>query len=216
MNKDSVCYIVGAGSFDEKFSPISGDYLIAADGGFDKLGGKYKIDAVLGDFDSLGRIPEHENVIRHPEMKDDTDMTLAVMYAHSLGYKKFLIFGGLGGRLDHTLANMQTLLAIAEFGGKGYLIGEGMIITAVKNGSFDFTGRESGILSIFPAYTEARGVYLENLMYPLNDAVLPASRALAVSNEFIGKKAKVSVCDGALFALWYEKFTDKEGAVYEN
>ena len=215
--KNGICYIVGAGAFKEEIAPCSTDYLIAADGGYDNIDRKkHRIDAVMGDFDSLGRVPDHPNLIRHPAEKDDTDMMLAVSYAYELGYRKFLLFGGLGGRLDHTLANLQTLLWISENHASGYLIGEGMIIGTVTDSEYLFTGAESGILSIFPAYNKASGVYLTNLKYTLDNAVLNAARALAVSNEFIGLPAKVRVDSGTLLMLWYENFEDRKGAVYEN
>lgn len=74
----------------------------AADAGYQtlsKLGAR--IDRVVGDFDSMGEVPVHPNVRVHPAEKDETDMMLAVRTGLHLGYRSFLIYGGLGGRLDH-------------------------------------------------------------------------------------------------------------------
>ena len=82
--REKVCWVVGAGSFDGLMGrPQKGDLVIAADGGYiylKELG--IEPDVLLGDFDSLKRVPEHEHLLRHSPIKDDTDMALAVAYAH--------------------------------------------------------------------------------------------------------------------------------------
>lgn len=211
------CYIIGACGFNEEISPSADDFVIAADGGYKALTEKgIRVDCVMGDFDSLGYTPEHENVTVHPCEKDDTDTRLAVEYGYEKGYRKFLIFGGIGGRLDHTLANMQTLLGLSRMGAEGYLIGEGKVITVVENGTFEFSGKESGYLSLFPADGAVSGVYLKGLKYTLDNAELFSDRALAVSNEFINEKALVRVDKGALYVMWYEDYKEGEGRVYDN
>lgn len=214
--KNKICYIVGAYNFREDICPDENDYVIAADGGYRALSDKGIVpDAVMGDFDSLGYIPQHSNIIRHPSEKDDTDMALALDCGYKLGYRNFLIFGGTGGRLDHTLANLQTLLGFRRKGCECYLIGEGSIITAIENEKISFSGNEKGYVSLFAADGQAENVTITNLKYPLKNATLYPDIALAVSNEFIEKKATVS-STGALFILWYEEFRDKEGSIYEN
>lgn len=213
---DKICYIIGACDFTENIKPQKGDYIIAADGGYKTLTEKGIMpNAVMGDFDSLGYTPNHPNIIKHPPEKDDTDTALALDYGYSLGYRKFLIFGGIGGRLDHTLANMQTILGITRRGCECYLIGIGTIITAIEKESFTFSGKEKGYLSLFAADGKATGVTLKNLKYPLEDATLYPDITLAVSNEFTENAAKV-ITEGALYMLWYEDFKDKEGGIYEN
>ncbi len=211
------CYIIGACGFCEDIRPQADDLVIAADGGYEALTKKgIRVDCVMGDFDSLGYTPDHDNLMVHPAEKDDTDTRLAVEYGYERGYRKFLIFGGIGGRLDHTLANMQTLLGLCRMGAESYLIGEGKIITVVENGSFEFSGKESGYLSLFPADGAVSGVTLEGLKYTLDDAELVSDRALAVSNEFINEKALVRVDKGALYVMWYEDYKEGEGRVYDN
>lgn len=214
--KNKICYIIGACDFCEDISPLEDDYIIAADGGYKSLLEKgVEPNAVMGDFDSLGYIPSHQNLVCHPPEKDDTDTALALNYGYELGYRKFLIFGGIGGRLDHTLANMQTLLGMQRRGCECYLIGNGSIITAVERECFTFSGKETGYLSLFAADGKAKGVTLRNLKYPLDNATLFPDVTLAVSNEFIKGKAEI-ITEGALYMLWYEKFKDKEGSIYEN
>ncbi|NCC87284.1 MAG: thiamine diphosphokinase [Clostridia bacterium] len=204
--KEKVCYIVGAGSFDNTpFDVKKDDFVIAADGGYEYLKKlNIKANILLGDFDSLSEIPNHPNIIKHPKQKDDTDMILAVETGLELGYKYFVIYGGLGGRLDHTIANIQTITYISRQGATAYLVGEGLVITAITNGKIEFDSSKSGGISIFCSGSDAKGVYLKNLKYELNDAILTSNYPLGVSNEFIGKDSIVSVDSGTLVVMWNE------------
>lgn len=197
------CVIFCAGDLDALVSPISPeDFLIAADGGLrymEALG--LKPDAVVGDFDSLGYIPA--GAYTFPVKKDDTDLILAVRMGLARGCRTFLLYGCLGGpRLDHTVAALQTLLFLAERGAVGYLAGGGYLITAVKNGALVFPPAAKGIVSVFCLGQDARGVFLDGVEYPLQDAVLTAGYPLGVSNHFIGTQARLSVADGSLLILW--------------
>ena len=111
-NQDRICYVVGAMSLSLSLrpSPAPGDYVIAADRGYDSLMA-YGVtpDLVVGDFDSLGYTPQHPNVTQLPAEKDDTDMVFALRRGLELGYRRFVLLGGLGGRLEHTLGNLQLL-----------------------------------------------------------------------------------------------------------
>lgn len=157
---------------------------------------------IVGDFDSLGRIPQGEHIIRHPVEKDDTDMMLAVKTGLEQGCRRFLLYGGLGGRLDHTYSNLQTLVYLARHGASGWLLGQGMAVTALRNGRMDFAPGRDGALSVFCPDGEARGVTLTGLYYPLHDAVLTSAFPLGVSNQFTGQAASVSVEDGTLLLMW--------------
>jgi thiamine pyrophosphokinase len=109
------CVIFCAGGFDQLIAPIGEkDCILAADGGLAhvrRLG--LQPHGILGDFDSLGYIPESAKVF--PVEKDDTDAMLAVRHGLSLGYRRFLLYGSLDGpRLDHTVANFQTLQYLCD------------------------------------------------------------------------------------------------------
>ena len=144
------CLIFCAAEFDTPAEQIcKEDYIIAADGGLrhtEKW--NLKPDDVLGDFDSLGYTPSGANVF--PVEKDDTDTMLAVRRGLSLGYDRFLLYGSVDGpRLDHTVANFQTLQYLADHGARGYLIGRDVIITVIKNSSLAFPAGKSGTVSVF-------------------------------------------------------------------
>ena len=144
------CFIAGAGEFCGNALPGNGDYVIAADGGYAALASRgITPDLIIGDFDSLapdllGAVSDHPNVIRSSAEKDDTDMMLAVRYGLEQGYETFVINGGLGGRLDQTLANIQILVYIADSGARGTLFGHEVGVTVIKNGELRFSRDETG------------------------------------------------------------------------
>ena len=197
------CIIFCAAGFEALARPIgAGDHVIAADGGLRhtrKLG--ITPDTVLGDFDSLGFTPEGANVF--PVEKDDTDAMLAVRRGLQLGYREFLLYGSLDGpRLDHTVANFQTLQYLADHGAVGYLIGNTTMVTVVKDGSISFPAGATGTVSVFCMGADAQGVTLEGLYYPLQNGTLTPGFPLGVSNHFTGANAKISVETGSLLVLW--------------
>ena len=202
---DHTCYIVGAAPLGAAVPrPEDGDLLIAVDAGFaslERLG--LRSDRVMGDFDSLGHVPDHPDVETHSPIKDDTDLMLAVRWALAQGWRRFRIYGALGGkRLDMTLASLQTLRFLAEHGAKGLLVGDGWNVTLLQNGALRFPKEAQGWLSVFCSGDRARGVTLRGLKYTAEGAELTCAFPLGVSNEFLGAEALVQVADGSIFVLW--------------
>lgn len=200
------CVIFCAAEFDglvEALKPA--DCVIAADGGLEHAR-KLRItpDVILGDFDSLGYVPKGAGVF--PVEKDDTDAMLAVRRGLELGYRQFLLYGSLDGpRLDHTVANFQTLQYLCDQGSFGYLVGSQYIVTVLKDGVLRFPAGWEGTVSVFCQGRDAKGVNIAGLHYPLEDGVLTAGFPLGVSNHFTGKEAAISVKNGSLLLLWDRK-----------
>ncbi|MBQ6720083.1 MAG: thiamine diphosphokinase [Oscillospiraceae bacterium] len=200
------CIIFCAAEFDALLQPIRrADHVIAADGGVrhtEKLG--IVPDEILGDFDSLGYTPAGANVF--PVEKDDTDAMLAVRRGLSLGFREFLLYGSLDGpRLDHTVANFQTLQFLADRGAFGILAGINTLAAVVKNGSLSFPAGCSGTVSVFCMGADAHGVTLRGLYYPLENGTLTAGFPLGVSNHFTREEAEIAVKNGSLLILWERK-----------
>lgn len=197
------CVIFCAAECDGLARPIRPDaFVIAADGGLrhtEKLG--IAPDAVLGDFDSLGYTPNGANVF--PVEKDDTDAMLAVRLGLRQGCGEFLLYGSLDGpRLDHTVANFQTLQFLADHGAVGYLIGNTTMATVVKNGKITFPAGLSGTISVFCMGPDAVGVTEKGLFYGLENGTLTSGFPLGVSNHFTGEEVTISVKNGSLLVLW--------------
>ena len=195
------CYIFGAGAFTAPDSPPAPeDYVIAADAGWlacRRAG--IRPDLLLGDFDSLGQVPDFPSVERVPVEKDDTDVMLAVKKGLERGCRLFRIYGGMGGsRTDHTIANLQTLAYLARHGAQGWLYGPGETYTAICNGSLTLPAREEGIVSVFCLGPDARDVTIQGAQYPLSNGVLTADFPLGVSNHFQGQPITIQVGEGLL------------------
>lgn len=198
-----LCYIVGAGNTDG-ISPQPGenDLVIAADGGYAALKGLgIKPHFALGDFDSLGYVPEDVEHLAFPPEKDDTDMRLAIAAAVDRGYTDLVIYGALGGRLDHTIGNIQNLLYISNFG-RAWLWGEGTAVTCITCGSISFPGKCSGMFSVFALGGNTEGVTLSGCKYELRQAVMHSDTPLGVSNEFIAGEVYIEVKKGSLLVIW--------------
>ena len=197
------CVIFCASSFDSLAEPIArDDYILAADGGLthvQTLG--LEPHGIIGDFDSLGYIPQGATLF--PVEKDDTDSMLAVRQGLKLGYDRFILYGSLDGpRLDHTLANFQTLQFLADHGAQGYLVGQRYLATVIKNSAISFPDTAQGIISVFCLGKDAEGVSISGLQYSLENGSLTAGFPLGVSNHFMKKPSRIQVNDGSLLILW--------------
>ena len=201
------CFIFGALPVERMTEkPQAGDLIIAADRGYDVALSLGLTPAVtVGDFDSRGEAPDVENLIRLQVRKDDTDVGHAVELGFARGYGEFVVYGAVGGRLDHTFANVAIAHDIAVRGGRALLIGEDCCFTVIRDGKISFDKSQQGRISVFALGGTARGVTLSGLSYPLEDADLLCTSHLGVSNEFIGEEAAVSVRDGALLVIWQNK-----------
>ena len=200
---NNICYIVGAGeNCGLDFTPTSNDFVIAADAGIrclEQCG--ITADLVIGDFDSLNDAPSHPNTIALSPEKDDTDMLAAVREGIKAGYSVFHIYGGSGGRIDHTIANLQVLAYLAQNGMWGFLVGRDSVITAITDRKMAFEAIPSGYVSVFSHTEKSEGVYLQGLKYELDNAVLTNMFPLGISNEFIGKESCISVSRGTLLLV---------------
>ena len=197
------CYIVGAGDFgDGTLCPREEDLVIACDGGYAHCMERgIRMDLVAGDFDSLGYLPEHPQVSRLKPEKDDTDTGWAVQEGWRRGYRDFVIYGGSGGRISHTIANVQLLADLAARGGHGIMVGRGSWYRVIRDEEITFSAAERGFLSVFCLGDRAVGVYEQGLKYALSDAVLTKEYPVGVSNEFCGRESRVSVRRGTLLLI---------------
>ena len=200
----NICCIVGAGDCPEfDFKKNDGDLIIAADGGFRHLlDYGIKPDVAIGDFDSLGYIPDDIEIIKLPAEKDVTDMVAAVETGIKKGYKTFYIYGGCGGRIDHTISNLQLSASVAEKGLKVFIRDGKTVISAIHNESLVFDSTYIGYFSVFSHSDISKGVTIKGLKYLLENAELSCTNPLGVSNEFIGEEAEITVENGTLIIVY--------------
>lgn len=201
------CFIFAAGTFYglRRKPEEPEDLVIAADAGYRtcrELG--IVPDLLLGDFDSMEQPEDFANIHCSPAEKDDTDTMLAVKTGLEQGCGEFYLYGGTGGRrLDHTLANLQTLLYLRRRGARGYLYDNDFVWTVIENETIRVDKTvEWGLLSVFCLGDRARGVTETGVQYPLQGAELTAEFPLGVSNHILEPVAMVGVETGALAVGW--------------
>lgn len=199
----NICYIVGA--LNEAFHPFKyddSDLIIACDKGYSILKcSNYRIDLIVGDFDSLGYVPKENNVLVLPKEKDVTDLHQCIEEGIKKGYSSFEIFGAIGGRFDHSIASIQDCY---KYKIKGYnikLYSSTQVIDFLFNEKKEVF-KEKGYISVFSLSDVSKGVRIKNLKYELDNYELKNTFPLGVSNEFINKKASIEVDDGCLIIIY--------------
>jgi len=206
----SICFIVGAGEFTARgLAPQKGDCIIAADGGLHALESMgIRPDLLIGDLDSLGNhpLPVGVPLEKHPVEKDDTDTGIALAQGYAMGYRDFALYGCAGGRVDHLLANFQSMCRYSKLGASVRLIAPEYDAYALSNSSMLLPHRPAGTtVSIFCHGNKAEGVTLRGLYYPLDGYTLTCDHPLGVSNQHTAEYAEVSVSNGTLLIIQHLK-----------
>lgn len=201
------CFVFAAGTFYglRQRPKETGDLVIAADAGYQAcLRAGVFPDLLLGDFDSMDPPADFDRIRRLPVEKDDTDTLAALRTGLEAGCGEFHIYGGTGGkRLDHTLANLQSLLFLRRRGARGWLYGDDFVWTVIENEVLEVPGTvEWGLFSAFCLGDRAEGVDETGFQYPLENAVLTPDFPIGVSNHITAPPARVSVREGALAVGW--------------
>ena len=218
MKKTGRCILVCAGDLEISDIPVrEEDMVIAVDGGYmycNVFG--IEPDVVIGDFDSLEEkyVTQIEEIygvendsscektyIRLNPEKNDTDTLAALRFGLEQGFEEFHLYGAMGGRLEHTLANLQCMHFLKNAGAKVYLWDGCMMMTLIQNESISFREEMEGMLSVFAVGGTAEGVTEKGLKYTLTDAVVKEDFPIGISNEFIGEKAEISVEKGSLLVV---------------
>lgn len=194
----------GASVQPEQQPPVpAADIYVCADAGV-KLAQALGVvpDWIVGDFDSLGSVPEGENVEPFSPMKDDTDILLAAKYALSKGCRRLVFYGALGGRLDHTVANLQMLRFLADHGAQGVLVDHAHWVTLQRGGTAVYPRRDGMYFSLFAMTEQCEDVTLEGVAYPLCHGKFSNAFPLGVSNEILAENAVVTVGRGDLLVVY--------------
>ena len=160
-------------------------------------------DILVADFDSMKDDPLFENTVRLNVRKDFTDVACAVDIGFREGYDNFVIYGGAGGKLDHSLANVQLCSDILRRGGEAVFCGDNESFTVIQ-ASYQFEKRDSGRLSVFSLTDKCEGVTIHGASYEAENITLYRNQipTLGVSNSFIGKEVCISVESGELLIIW--------------
>lgn len=204
------CVVIGAVEIDFPARKLikDTDFVICADKGWQNaLKAGIKPDMIVGDFDSS---PYPENIDASitvlPVVKDDTDTFHIARYIIENGYTDVLLLGLIGGkRIEHTIANIQTLVYFAENRVNATAMDKYSSLMVIKDGSVILPDMPDKFFSIFSMGDRAQGVSIKGAKYPLDDYTITNSFPIGVSNEFIGENIEISVVDGSLLLIITEK-----------
>ncbi|MBN1545868.1 MAG: thiamine diphosphokinase [Syntrophaceae bacterium] len=161
---------------------------------------------VIGDMDSLPETDQTElmaagcRILQHSRRKDETDTELALRYALEQKPDAIEIYGALGGRIDHTLANI-SLLALAARAETRTILVDGKTTLFVVSEKAEIKGITGEIVSLFPLTTEVGGITLEGFEYPLLEATMEVGKPYGVSNRLLGQEGIIFVKRGLLLVV---------------
>ncbi|MGI6128828.1 MAG: thiamine diphosphokinase [bacterium] len=199
------------GQVDDFIRPYlkQADLLIAADGGAEPLLNLgFVPQVVIGDFDSLSPgtaaklRQERCKLIQVKREKDETDTELAVSHALAQGADDITLLGALGGRIDHTLANLILLASLAQKGITAKAVSPPLTVYAVTK-NLTLKGTTGDLVSVFPFQGPASGVTETGFKYPLDDAYLDPFAVVGISNELSGCQGVIQVKEGVLLVFHY-------------
>lgn len=203
------CLIISGGEFCSLPENLKYEYCIACDKGYEysvKLG--IKPDIVLGDFDSyegvitedIGDIP----IDFHPVEKDDTDTMLAIKHAIGKGYKHLVIICALGGRVDHMLANIQSMTYASSHGciceiysDKEYL----RTFSSLLETSISLPAIEGVSLSLFSLTDICDNLTISGAKYNIENHRITNDFPLCFGNTWQESEVRISLGEGILLIV---------------
>lgn len=209
----SRCVIVGAGEIKcyNKVREIikDDDFIISADGGYEHLKNvAITPNLAIGDFDSLKYTPDDTETMVLNKEKDVTDTFFATELAIKKGFTNIVYLGMLGGRLDHTLANIQTLNYLLDNNVTGHIYSSDTYITAIRNSSITLLPQKNKYFSIFSMGDVSEGVFIKNAKYKLDNYTLKNNYPIGVSNEFTDETTYIEVKKGTIILVITQKNND--------
>lgn len=200
--KKGIIFAGGDFSADTKVEINENSLVICADSGYDNalLCGVVP-DVIIGDMDSVkNRLPAGVKQIKLKCEKDDTDTQACIDYLADIGCEEIVLFGALGGRTDHEMANIMLCIYALKKGIKLIIKSAETEVFAVV-GNAVIKGNRGDWLSLIPVLGDAEGVSLSGLKYTLENAKMEAGKTMGISNEFESDEATVSVEKGILLAV---------------
>ena len=210
-----LCLLVSGGDLSELPGELSkASFVIACDLGWqhaEKLG--LRPDLIVGDFDSSEPPAANVPVERAPRMKDDTDTMIASRRALEMGFRDIAICCAFGGRLDHTLANLQTAAFLASHGARVRLTGKDNDALVFGNRTERVPRRAGWSLSVFSMSDQCVGVTIRGTKYECEDITLTNAFPLGVSNEWVSDEAEISVSEGIILVL--QSVNEERSNTYE-
>jgi len=177
---------------------IESDIIIAADGGANHcLAFDIQPHHVIGDFDSITQKAKNKfsDILQKDDSQQSTDMMKALKLAIKLHATHITILGGIGKRLDHTLANLLLLATMPIY---TELVDESTTSIVISK-PYTFLGKKGDIISIF-ALTNVTSLSYKGLKYKVTNKNVSAGW-IGSSNEFSENKATISLKSGKVLVI---------------
>ncbi|MFA5449150.1 MAG: thiamine diphosphokinase [Clostridia bacterium] len=183
---------------------VKENFIICADGGYNLLKDR-KPNIIIGDMDSITGLPYGIEVVKHPPEKNLTDGELAIDWAVKNGYTDLVIYGALGGRIDHILCNLSLLAFANQRGAAAKIKSDRVNIYYYKEGIFNLKAKTSDLISLLPYGGGVLFSYSKGLKYPLDNLSLsPFQTGLGLSNVAIDESVEVGIQKGAVFVVHHK------------
>ena len=211
MDGKQKCMIIGAVPIRGKrlfqeFNPKE-YYVICADAGYETaLRHGIRPDMIVGDFDSASELPPKElNCLTLPVKKDVTDTMYAAMRGIQMGFRYFLILGGLGGkRFDHSIGNLEVMNYITTQSCTATLADENTRAILLHGRRMKITDSVGDTISVFPYGGASCNVTYKGMEYPLSGRTLSSGKTpMGVSNRIIADPAEITVNSGTALVILY-------------
>ena len=186
-----------------------GALIICADGAVRHLAALDRVPAVIiGDMDSadpaqVARFRDRgTRILTYPKEKDKTDTHLAIELVIAEGFRTIFLLGALGGRIDHSLANI-SLLYLGQKRNAEIRIIEPACEIFIITGTETLQGNGGETVSLLPLDGSVRGITLEGFQYPLSDATMEPGNPYGISNRLAKREGKITVREGRLLVIRY-------------
>lgn len=187
------------------------DFILCADGGTrHALALGLTPNLIIGDMDSIEvaewKKLEEKNipVELFPRDKNETDLELAINKAIEMKPTEIVIVAALGGRMDHTLANI-ALLANTQYATRSICLDDGVEQLQFCRAQAEVRGRSGDIVSLIPWGDPVHGVQTENLKWKLDNETLYPERSRGISNEMTADVANIKIESGLLLIIHHRQ-----------
>lgn len=202
---ESRCIIIGGGDCTAdilKRYILADDYIICADSGYDIATEADIIpNLLIGDFDSIKSFPENVEKITLPIEKDVTDCEAAYNEGVKRGFTEFLLFGGTGGRFEHTFANISVMARASGEGIKIRMFDDKHTFYAITNEELKIPFTPDKQISVFAFGEKAFGVTEKGFHYSLDNYTLDPFVPIGISNDIVDDFGEIIVEDGTLIVI---------------
>jgi thiamine pyrophosphokinase len=197
--KNKVVTLVATAVTKQDVSSIQGDVIGIDYGAFFCLQENIDMIMAIGDFDSVDSTQWRalqasiKNITQVDEKKDQSDTELAIEKAIEFGYKKLIILGVIGSRIDHFYAVLEVIRKWKDI----EIIIENTTnrIQVLNQGHHQLKTNKKyfSLFAIEPSY-----ISIVNAKYTIDHQLLLPTNAIGLSNQATEGIIDVTVFSGAV------------------